>query len=123
MITFGEKIKDLRKEKTLTQKEMAQALSITVSTLSHWECDYQEPSFKDVVMLANYFDVSTDYLLGKSDDFGNISVKTETAPAHPKESQELLDIFDSLDKFHQVQVLEYARYFSMRENATKNKKG
>ena len=60
---------------------------------------------------------------GESDDFGNISVKTETAPALPKESQELLDIFDSLDKFHQVQVLEYARYFFMRENATKHKKG
>lgn len=73
MSTFGETIKDLRKEKNATQREMAQALSVTVSTLSHWECDYQEPSFKDLALLAKYFDVSTDYLLGLSDEYEGTS--------------------------------------------------
>ena len=67
MKVFGERLKELRVEKGLTQRELAQALSITVPTLSHWECGYQEPSFKDLIMLCKYFDVSADYLLGLSE--------------------------------------------------------
>ena len=67
MKTFGELLKELRIERGITQKRLAQELSITVSTLSHWECNYQEPSFKDLVRLCEYFEVSADYLLGRKD--------------------------------------------------------
>lgn len=118
MITFGDKIKDLRKEKNLTQKELAQALSITISTLSHWECDYQEPSFKDLVLLASYFCVSTDYLLGTTDDNGSFNVQNN-ALAISSEEQEWINILSSLAPLHRTQVLEYARYFAQREKNTK----
>ena len=49
--TFGAFVAQLRKEKGLTQKALAQELSISIPTLSHWECGYQEPSFKDLIML------------------------------------------------------------------------
>ena len=92
MITFGVKIKDLRKEKNLTQKELAQALSITVSTLSHWECGYQEPNFDDLIMIADYFEVSVDYLLGREDDFGSISIyRTENSSALSGDEQKIID--------------------------------
>ena len=64
MKTFGEKLKELRNEKGLTQKQVAQALSITVPTLSHWECGYQEPSYKDLLAICHFYDVSADYLIG-----------------------------------------------------------
>lgn len=67
MKTFGELLKELRIERGITQKRLAQELSITVPTLSHWECNYQEPSFKDLVRLCDYFEVSADYLLGGKD--------------------------------------------------------
>ena len=67
MRTFGEILKELRIEKGLTQKALAQQISVSVPTLSHWECNYQEPSFKDLIMLCKYFEVSADYLLGLSD--------------------------------------------------------
>ena len=67
MRMFGEILKELRIEKGLTQKALAQELSISIPTLSHWECGYQEPSFKDLIMLCKYFEVSADYLLGLSD--------------------------------------------------------
>ena len=67
MKTFGELLKELRVEKGITQKRLANELSITVPTLSHWECNYQEPSFKDLVRLCDYFEVSADYLLGRKD--------------------------------------------------------
>lgn len=67
MNTFGEKIKDLRKDKGLTQREVAKILSVTISTLSHWECDYQEPSFKDLATICKFYNVSADYLIGLCD--------------------------------------------------------
>ena len=95
MNTFGEKIRDLRKEKNLTQKEMAQALSVTISTLSHWECEYQEPSFKDLVSLADFFEVSTDYLLGLSEN-DTPAFKNSSAPTLPKDEKELLELYRQL---------------------------
>ena len=67
MKVFGEILKELRIERGLTQRALAQELSITVPTLSHWECGYQEPSFDNLVMLCKFFDVSADYFLGLSD--------------------------------------------------------
>lgn len=67
MKTFGKRLKELRIEKGYTQKALALALNITISTLSHWECDYQEPSFKDLIALCDYFSVSADYLLGREE--------------------------------------------------------
>ena len=67
MKTFGSILKELRKERGLTQKAMAKKLSVAVPTLSHWECDYQEPSFELLRTLCKYFDVSADYLLGLED--------------------------------------------------------
>lgn len=69
MKTFGEKLKELRNDKGLTQKQAAEELSVTISTLSHWECNYQEPSFKDLMTLCHYYEVSADYLLGLKDEY------------------------------------------------------
>ncbi len=64
MKTFGEKIRELRSDNGLTQKQVAEALSVTIPTLSHWECDYQEPSFKDLAAICCFYKVTSDYLLG-----------------------------------------------------------
>lgn len=64
MKTFGEKIKELRSERGLTQKQVAETLSVTISTLSHWECNYQEPSFKDLAAICKFYNVTADYLIG-----------------------------------------------------------
>lgn len=116
MTTFGEKIKDLRKEKGITQKEMAQALSVTVSTLSHWECDYQEPSFKDLALLANYFDVSTDYLLGVMED--EETPRLNTPAALPLDETELLKNYRALSYAGKARVAAYADLMREQEEGT-----
>ena len=67
MKTFGEKLKELRNESGLTQKQAAEILAVTVPTLSHWECNYQEPSFKDLAAICRFYKVTSDYLLGLED--------------------------------------------------------
>ena len=107
------RLKELRLDKGLKQSELANILMTTQATIGKYERGDLEPNLDFLKKLADFFEVSTDYLLGRSDDFGIISLKNET-PALSTKAQELVDIFNALDPMHQVQVLEYARYFAER---------
>lgn len=60
------KIKELRVEKGIDQQTLAQALKIGKGSISNWEVGRTEPSIDYILSLADYFEVSTDYLLGRS---------------------------------------------------------
>lgn len=65
---FGEKIVEQRKRKGITQQELADALNISRSTLAGYEAENKKPSYKVLVRIAEYFGVTTDYLLGAEGD-------------------------------------------------------
>ena len=67
MATFGERVRRLRTERGITQKELAQHMQITIASVSHWERDDRGADMKHILQLADYFGVSIDYLLGRSD--------------------------------------------------------
>lgn len=106
-----QKLKELRIERGKTQKDLAVLLSVTQQTYSDYEVGRTNPTPDALVKLADFFEVSTDYLLGREDDFGNVSIP---APSMSSDSKELLKIFESLDPMHREQILEYARYFANR---------
>ena len=66
-IKFPERLRELRKEKGITQKELAEQMNVAVSTVTRWELDVQEPDYLTLAKLAMYFGVSSDYLLGLED--------------------------------------------------------
>lgn len=66
-MTFGQRLKDLRTINGLTQQELADRAHIARSTLGMYEKDRRHPDFEALDQLADFFDVSLDYLLGKSD--------------------------------------------------------
>ena len=67
-MNFGEKIKQLRLENKWTQEDVCMKLNISSGALSRYETGMYEPKSLDLVKdFANIFNVSTDYLLGKSD--------------------------------------------------------
>lgn len=61
------RLKELRQRTGIRQKELAEHLNTTQATLSNWESGKHDPDSKSLLTLADYFGVSTDYLLGKSD--------------------------------------------------------
>ena len=63
-----DRIKQLRKQKGLTQKKMAEAVGVGESTVAMWESGKRTPSFKLLNDLSDLFDKSIDYILGTSDD-------------------------------------------------------
>ena len=63
----GNRIKKLREEKNMKQEDLARVLSISSSAVGMYERDERVPNDEITLKLAEYFGVSTDYLLGKSD--------------------------------------------------------
>ena len=61
---FGIRIKDLRRERKITQTELAKALGCSQSMVAQWEAHKNKPTEDFIVKTANFFGVSTDYLLG-----------------------------------------------------------
>lgn len=61
---FGERLQNLRKARKLSQKEVSNALSISASVLSNYESGERTPSLENLIVLADFYRCSTDYLLG-----------------------------------------------------------
>lgn len=65
MKSFGKELKQLRKEFELTQEALAKATGITQSQISYYECGKHSPSIEDCIVLADFFGVSLDELVGR----------------------------------------------------------
>lgn len=66
MSEFAKKLKELRKKNKITQKELANYLNVTQNAVFNWEKEKCEPNMDTLIKLANFFDVSIDYLtMGK----------------------------------------------------------
>ena len=100
---FKDRLVYLRKEVlNLNQEEFAKQIGYTRSAISAWEIGRNEPSNDDIIKLADFFGVSTDYLLGKSDirnpqklDTDKISIGLSSKDYSPptKEQQEKIEEF------------------------------
>lgn len=64
MSKFGEILAELRRDKGLTQRDLAELLHVTPGTISNYEKNVHLPDVEKLIDLANYFHVTTDYLLG-----------------------------------------------------------
>ena len=65
---FGDQIKNLRMSKCLNQVEMAKILGVTKQSVSNWENENIMPSVDILIKLSQFFNVSTDYLLGLTEN-------------------------------------------------------
>ncbi|WP_019299404.1 helix-turn-helix domain-containing protein [Lactococcus garvieae] len=77
MTTFSKRLKELRKKKKLTQKELANKLNVVQSKVSDWENGNLEPSLENLSNLAMQLQTNVDYLLGLSDNDGVIDKNSE----------------------------------------------
>lgn len=67
MDKFNERLKELRIEKGLSQKQLSKEVNISQSALAYWETGERTPNAQAIITLAQYFGVTTDYLLGLED--------------------------------------------------------
>lgn len=73
---FGERLRTLRKEKNLTMKDLGKKFSVAESTISGYEIGNRKPDMQMLQQIADFFDVSTDYLLGRTDERTQENIST-----------------------------------------------
>lgn len=91
----GNRISDLREQKGWTQEELAEKLGITRAALSHYEKNRRKPDFETLTTLADLFEVSIDFLVGR------IAVPDQTLTPRVREFADSLELSDDalLQKF------------------------
>ncbi len=90
-------LKELRKQRKMTQAELAQKMNVASNTISTWEQGNREPSCADLKKLADIFNVSIDFLLSRSN--------VVQCPSLTKEQEKLLNDFKDLSKSNQQIIL------------------
>lgn len=66
--TFGERLKQLREKHNLTQQSLAEQLQTVRSTINKYEKNTRKPEYDTLVKIADLFNTTTDYLLGRTED-------------------------------------------------------
>lgn len=107
-MSINQIILELRKEKGLSQQQVANAVGISQSTIAKIEINRNEATASTIRKLADFFNVSADYLLERSDDFGSV-ITAPTAPALSKKEEKLLRYFRSLSSELQEAAIETTR--------------
>ncbi|AJE12370.1 XRE family transcriptional regulator [Clostridium botulinum] len=89
---FGDRLRELREEKQLTQEELGKLLNVSRQAVSSYEKGENEPTIDALVKIANIFNVSLDYLLGRTKERYNLNLKDK------KNKELLLDLIKVIDK-------------------------
>ncbi len=114
-MTFADRLVFLRQKKGLTQVELAKEMNITRSALSLYELGKREPDFALLSRFAEFFNVTTDYLMGRSDTPTPPTISTEKEPT-TQELEEFLRTSNvqfngaPLDDKDKEELLEFLRY-------------
>lgn len=101
---FSEKLKTLRKQRGITQEQLAKDLGIGTSTIGMYESNIRKPSYAVLKQISIYFNVSVDYLVNDSehDDSFNLDFFIENIQElSPEEREKVLDFISFLkEKYH-----------------------
>ena len=109
------RIKELRVSMKLTQRDVAEKIGFNQTVVGKYERNELEPNIATLKKLSELFECSVDYIIGHSDDFGNITIKESSISALSADEQLLLNDFRALSRSDKAQVREYARYLAQKK--------
>ena len=90
-MNLGSRIKELRTEKRMTQAELGRVIGVTKVSISGYENNTRQPDNSILLKLAGYFNVSTDYLLGKSNN--KLSLSNGSAPVNFSVAKQSIPVY------------------------------
>lgn len=105
---FAKRLKQLRTEQGLTQVEFARLFEISKGTIAMWETAQRSPDLDTTSKLADFFEVTTDFLLGKSDS------KTASAPTEEDIKFALFDGDNGISDAAYQEVKQFAAFIKQK---------
>jgi transcriptional regulator with XRE-family HTH domain len=111
---LGTILKELRKNAHKTQQDLADYLEIARGTYAHYEINRREPDITTIKKLADYYKVTTDYLLGMTND------PTPTVTDFSKEQSELIRELNTVDSQTITELRQYMNFLQQKNNPQTN---
>lgn len=105
-MNFQERLKELRLYCGLLQKELAEKLGVETRQISRLETGYNEPNLSQLIKIADFFEVSVDYLLGRESEDGRIFTSRNPDAADSDERR----LFAAFRKMNDEQKKYYLAY-------------
>ena len=116
MRSFGEILASLREERGIYQKELAGILKVSVGTISNYENNIHFPDQEALMQLADYFGVTTDYLLGRTPYRYQLDIlHQEYAPGVT--ISDLVNIMQHFNAQNAASLLDYMELLQLRQKA------
>jgi len=100
---FGENLRKLRDRHDMTQEALGKLLNVTQSTIAYYESGKKQPTLETLIIIADYFEVSTDFLLNRT----NV---VSTASEISKSDSELLNKINKLSDENRKEIESYINY-------------
>jgi len=116
-MTMGERLRELRLRRKISQEEVARHIGITRSAYSHYEINNRQPVYETLIKLAAYFDVSLDYMIGGNQP--RPSADPHSSPATP-DTREFLSLFKRMDHEQREKSISLISDFMNRERRANN---
>lgn len=111
---FSTILKELRESRNITQDELAKRLRVSRPTIAGYETKHRQPDFDKLIMIADIFSVSIDYLLTGS---GHDSIECNPIPSHSEKSldRKVINAYKKLSVESKEDVLKYISLLELKE--------
>lgn len=111
-MNFSERLKKLREDHNYTQQQLADALHVSKNSISHYELKVSMPSIDVMIEIADLFDVTLDYLLGRTNV--NLSNKLLVKPIDKNTTvEQAIESILKLDREHRADLIKLLRYIEL----------
>lgn len=111
---FGRRLKELRLEKKINQAELGEIIGISPSTVGMYEREQRFPDKDILSKIADYFEISVDYLLGRTDERNIIKEKPKLDPSVKTIAAHRLGDIEDLDDDAIDKINEYIEFIRMQ---------
>lgn len=117
-VNFSQRLKHLREDKGLIQRELAEKLNVSRATITQYENNNRFPDQEMLKKIASFFNVSIDYLLGMTDIR---KIKQNSNTKEKEDPNPLLKDFENLSPESQKELEKYLELLKLKENMEKSK--
>ena len=111
MSKFSERVKNLRVENKLSQGALAKKIKSSQKIIDYWEKDASEPKANFIIALADCFGCTTDYILGREDDFGRVNINSDLT----ENEKFLLETFRNASAADKQTINEFFKFLSSKQ--------
>ena len=115
-MTISDRIEKIRKNENLSQVEFAKKLNLSKQTISNYETGARQPGLDIILKIADTFDISTDYLLGRSEitNIAKISLADILTEKLALSNESVDDMINLFDQYFRITALSISPYLANR---------